>query len=227
MSPDAPLERGPVAPAVAEEFPGLGVLSCAVGPPARGHDDGVRERLAGLAGRLRGAQAVELRREPVPAAHRVFFRHVGLDPDVTRTPIEAAAVDRLVVGGHRGGGRLDDALLLALLETGVQVLAFDRGAAPVAPGVRTAAPGERLGGDPPRPLPAGRLVLEAAGRILAELFGLPDTAALPGRRSADLRLVAVQVPGVPDIAVEEALWTCQEALGAEMRDSPERARPAG
>lgn len=213
MSADAPLARGPVAPAVAEELPGLGVWSCAVGPPARGHDDGVRERLALLAGRFRGARAVELRREPVPAAHRVFFRHVGLDPDVTRTPIEAAAIDRLVVGGHRAGGRLDDALLLALLETGVQVLAFDAAAAAEPPGLRTPAPGEQLGGDPPRPLPAGRLVLDAGGRILAELFGLADPGALPGRRTAGLRLVAVQVPGVPDIAVEEALWTCQEALG--------------
>lgn len=212
MSAEAPLERGPVAPAVAEELPGLAVWSCAVGPPARGSDAGVRERLALLAGRLRGARAVELRREPVPAAHRVFFRHVGIDPDLERTPIEAAAVDRLVAGGHPGGGRLDDALLLALLETGVQVLAFDHAAAPVPVGLRTAAPGERLGADPPRPLPTGRLVLAAADRLLGELFGAVDPRVLPGRRSAGLRLVAVQVPGVPDIAVEEALWIGQEAL---------------
>ncbi|MCU0258592.1 MAG: hypothetical protein MUC84_00870 [Solirubrobacteraceae bacterium] len=215
MSADAPLVRGPVAPAVAAEFPGLAVWSCAVGPPARGHDPGVREQLALLSGRFHGARAVELRREPVPAAHRVFFRHVGLDPELTRTPIEAAALERLVAGGHRsGGGRLEDALLVALLETGVEVLAFDPDAAPAAPGLRTAAPGERLGADPALPLPTGRLVLDAAGRPLAELFGAVDPAVRVGRRSAGVRLVAVQVPGVPDISAEEALWTCQEALGA-------------
>jgi DNA/RNA-binding domain of Phe-tRNA-synthetase-like protein len=214
VSDEALLERGVVAPVIAEELPGLAVWSCAVGAPARTPDAGVRERLALLGERFHGARAVELRREPVPAAHRVFFRHVGLDPEVTRTPIEAAALERLVAGGHRsGGGRLDDALLLALLETGVQVLAFDLGVAPGPVGLRGAAPGERLGSDPALPLPAGRLLLDAAGRPLAELFGVVDPAAWPGRRTSALRLVAVQVPGVPDICVEEALWTCQEALG--------------
>jgi len=41
-------------------------------------------RLRGHADRIGGAQALALRGRDVPHAHRVFFRHVGLDPDEWR-----------------------------------------------------------------------------------------------------------------------------------------------
>ena len=165
MSEEAHIELGPVAPPLSAEFPELQVLSCEVdAPQGRSTDAGSRERLAVLASRMRGGQAVELRRQPVPAAYRVFFRHIGIDPDATRTPVEAAALARLVAGGHRSRGPLADAVRLALLDTGVPVTAFD--------------------------------------------------AADPDRRAGRLRLVAVRIPGVPSIHVEEALWTCQESLAA-------------
>ncbi len=65
----------------------------------------VRERLRELSNRFRGARAVGIRREPVSAAYRVFFRQIGLDPDVVRTPIEAAVLERMLRGGfHPSSG---------------------------------------------------------------------------------------------------------------------------
>lgn len=217
MSEQAPIERGAVAAELLAEFPELRVLSCEVPAPARGGDRGAgrRERLALLATRMRGARAVELRREPVPAAYRVFYRHVGIDPDVSRTPIEEAALTRLVQGGHRSRGTLADALLLALLDTGVPVTALDAGALEGLPGLRAARRGESLPGSPgPASLPSGRLVLADSRRALAPLFGEPGEGVAPTRHSTRLRLVAVKIPGVPSIHVEEALWTCEEALAA-------------
>lgn len=218
MNGEAPIELGAVAPGLLGEFPELQVLSCEVpAPERRTPDPGTRERLALLAARMRGGRAVELRREPVPAAYRVFYRHIGIDPDSTRTPVEEAAVARLVEGGHRSRGPLPDALLLALLDTGVPVSALDAATLDGLPGLRAAAAGERLGEGPEAaPLGSGRLVLADGRRVLGALFGdlAPDVA--PGRRTARLRLVAVRIPGVPSIHVEEALWTCQEALAAGM-----------
>ncbi|HVP03140.1 MAG TPA: hypothetical protein VMT10_11265 [Solirubrobacteraceae bacterium] len=210
---EAPLEHGRVAGELAVEFPDLDIVSVEVEIAGRRADPGVAERLAVLADRFRGRRAVELRREPVPAAYRVFFRHVGIDPEVRRTPIEEAAVVRLVEGGHRSAGRLDDALLLALLETAVPVTALDAVRADRPPGLRPAVRGERLGRGAAAPrLPAGRIVLADRGGPLAELFGTVAQDAAPGRGASRVRLVAVRIPGVPAIHVEEALWTCQEAL---------------
>jgi len=209
MSDDPAPDHGSVAPELAAEFPDLRCLSVVAGLPRGRRDPGIAERLAVLADRFHGRRAVELRREPVPAAYRVFFRHVGLDPEMQRTPIEEAAVVRLLEGGHRQGTVLDDALLLALLETAVPVTALDAAAVDGPPGLRLSARGERIG---PQELPAGRIVLADAARPLAELFGRLAPDVLPSRATTLLRLVAVQIPGVPAIHVEEALWTCQEAL---------------
>jgi DNA/RNA-binding domain of Phe-tRNA-synthetase-like protein len=220
VSDEAAIDRGTVAPTLSAEFPELRVLSCEVGAPAgRSTDPGSLERLALLASRMRGGRAVELRREPVPAAYRVFFRHIGIDPDATRTPIEEAALARLVEGGHRSRGPLADALLLALLDTAVPVNAFAAAAVTGVPGLRAAAPGERLGeGDRSRPLRAGQIVLADDAGPLAELCGELAPAAEPGRHTERLRLVAVRIPGVPSIHVEEALWTCQESLAAGLAE---------
>lgn len=207
------LEKGWVAARLAEEFPELAVFSVIVPAPAHRADAGVVERLGYLASRFNGRRAVEMRREPVPAAYRVFHRHLGLDPDVTRTPIEEAALERLVGGGHRSSGRVADALLLSLLETGVPVTAFDAASVDGPLGLREAVRGERLGSAEFAPEVApGRVVIADARRVLAALFGPPADDAAPGRRAERLALLAVQIPGVPSIHVEEALWTCCEAL---------------
>ena len=66
-----------------------------------------------------------MRTKPIPQAYRIFFRQIGLDPDVTRIPSEEAAVARLLHGEFRSAGLIPDACLVALIETGVPVWALD------------------------------------------------------------------------------------------------------
>ena len=210
---DLELEEGWVDATLQEEFPELRLLTGTLTAVGGRTPPGLKARLALLANRLRGAEAVLMRSRPVPHAYRVFFRHIGLDPDATRTPVEAAAMDRLVRGSYDAGGRVANALLLGLVETGVPVWAVDDATLDGPLGVRPAAAGERLGsGEYANDLPAGRLLVADAAGPVAVLFG--DVA--PGRevtsRTARLRLFAVGVAGVPAIHVEEALWACAEAV---------------
>jgi len=173
----------------------------------------IRDRLRDMSNRFRGARAVGIRREPVPAAYRVFFRQIGLDPDVVRTPIEAAVLERMLRGGFPSGGLLRDVLLIALIDTGVPVWAVDAESVDGPLGIRPSREGELLGEDPNVPaLPAGRLVIADASTALGILFGrlAPQYQAASATRR--LMLFAVQVAGVPRLFVEEALWTCRAAL---------------
>jgi DNA/RNA-binding domain of Phe-tRNA-synthetase-like protein len=175
----------------------------------------VRARLRELSSRFRGARAVGLRREPVPAAYRVFFRHIGLDPDVARTPIEDAVLERMLRGGFLSSGLLDDVLLIALLDTGVPVWALDADAVDGPLGIRAARDGETLGRSPHAPpLAAGRLVVADASAPRAVLFGELAPDARARARSKRLLLFSVLVEGVPPLYAEEALWSCAAALGA-------------
>jgi len=209
--------------AVAEELPGLRLLHTRVlvADAGRGSPPALRARLRELSNRWAGAQAVTLRQRPVPAAYRVFFRHIGLDPDVVRTPIEEAMLARMFQGGFHSGRLLADALLISLVDTGVPVWALDAGALDGPLGVRASRAGESLGRAPAAPaLPAGQLVVADASTVVAVLFGLIAPEHLPkveGRRSRsaqpqELELFTLQVPGVPSLHVEEALWMCTAML---------------
>jgi DNA/RNA-binding domain of Phe-tRNA-synthetase-like protein len=171
------------------------------------------ERLRELSNRVRGARGVGIRREPVPSAYRVFFRHIGLDPDVSRTPIEAAVLERMLHGGFLPGAMLDDALLIALLDTAVPVWALDTACVDGPLGIRPSSEGEPLGrSSDALLLPAGRLVIADRASALAVLFGdLADghTATSDTRR---VTLFSIQVAGVPTLYVEEALWSARAAL---------------
>lgn len=210
---DPAIEEGWIAEAVAAEHPDLRLRWIeARGGTARS-SPALQERLALLSDRFRGAQAVTMRREPVPHAYRAFFRSVGLDPDETRTPVEAAALERLVQGGFAARERVADALLLALVETAVPLWAVDAGALDGPLGVREAQRGERLGHGAYAPdLAPGRLVVADAARPVAVLFGAVAASHLPGPATPALRVFTLQVAGVPELHVEEALWTCAEAL---------------
>ena len=81
----------------------------------------------------------------MPSAYRVFFRHIGLDPDVQRTPVEAAVLERMLRGGFLSGGMLDDILLIALMDTGVPVWALDAAHVEGPLGIRPSA-GRRAAG---------------------------------------------------------------------------------
>jgi DNA/RNA-binding domain of Phe-tRNA-synthetase-like protein len=173
----------------------------------------VRERLRELSNRYRGARAVGVRREPVPAAYRVFFRHIGLDPDVARTPIEAAVLERMLRGGFLPGHLLEDVLLIALVDTGVPVWALDSGSVDGPLGIRSSREGERLGRSAGGlALPVGRLVIADASAALAVLFGQLAPELRPAAATRRLTLFAVAVAGVPALYAEEALWMCHAAL---------------
>lgn len=198
-----------------DEFPRLGLVSLTVSVDGRlGRSPrGVRERLALLADRFHGADALVLRQRPVPHAYRVFFRHIGLDPDVTRVPVEAAAVERLMRGGFPSRGLVEDALTIAVMETGVPVRALDASVVQGALGLRLTGQRESLGsGEEATPLPAGRIVVADERAPLALLFGDQAPGTGVRRETRRVLLYAVTVDGVPAIHVEEALWTCAETL---------------
>jgi DNA/RNA-binding domain of Phe-tRNA-synthetase-like protein len=201
---------------VAEEFPELGLVQMDVDARPGRSPRSVRQHLRHLSDRVRGARAVAQRQEPIPWAYRVFYRHVGLDPDADRTPAEAAMLDRLMRGGFRSENLLDDALLIALVETGVPIWALDAARVEGTMGVRPAAPGERLGRRrEATPLPSGRLVAADDDAPLAVLFGeIAPGHGVTGDTEA-MRLFSVQVAGVPSIYVEEALFQCAEILRGE------------
>jgi DNA/RNA-binding domain of Phe-tRNA-synthetase-like protein len=155
-----------------------------------------------------------MRTWPIPHAYRAFFRQIGLDPDVDRIPSEQAAVSRLLYGGFRSRGALEDALLVGLIETGVPVWALDADLVdPGGLGIRTTLAGDVLGrGEHAHGVPAGRLVVADAQCIHAMLFGQVATGHGAGSRTRRIALFSVGVEGVPAIHVEEALWVCAEAL---------------
>jgi DNA/RNA-binding domain of Phe-tRNA-synthetase-like protein len=198
---------------LAAEFPELRLWT-ATAPARQGRSTpGVKERLRALSNRFSGARAVQLRADPIPHAYRVFFRHIGLDPDTERTPVEAAVVDRLFHGGFRSRGLIEDALLLAVAETGVPVWALDDATLSGELGIRAAQDGERLGhSEYAHDLVPGRLVVADGARPVAALFGATAPEHEPGAATERLRLYTVQPPGVPTIYVEESFWLVAEAL---------------
>lgn len=212
MTADPPLRRGWVAPAVADEFPDLGLVMCDVDAAGGRTSPAVRERLRTLSNRFTGARAVTLRQEPVPWAYRVFFRQVGIDPDERRTPIEQIAIDRLTHGGFKSLGRVQDALLIATLETAVPVIALDAARIEGELGLRPTERGEKLGGDG-RSVAGGQVAIADSARSLGILFGDLADGVTPTTETTRVTLAAVRVKGVPGVSVEEALWTGAELLG--------------
>jgi DNA/RNA-binding domain of Phe-tRNA-synthetase-like protein len=214
MSADEPqLVDGIVDPQLAGELPGLRLRwTHADGRPGRTPPE-LRARLDDVTSRFRGANAVLLRSRPVPHAYRVLFRHIGLDPDRDRTPVEQAAVRRLITGAFCSGDRLTDALALSVIETGVPIVAFDDAALDGEVVLRAARAGETIAeGEYAHDVPAGRLVLADAAGPVAVLFGRLSDRHTPTARTRRLRLVAIRAPGVPEAHVDEALWLAHAAL---------------
>ena len=204
-----------IAPEVAEEFAELRLHELTLDARSGSSPLELRERLRVLSDRFRGAQAVVMRQQPVPWAYRVFFRHIGLDPDVDRTPVEALALERLKTGGFKSRSLLDDALTIAVMETGVPVWALDAERVEGEVGIRPAQRGERFGeGEYASDIPAGRLLLADDAGPVGVLFGalVPRRGVTPA--TSRMTLLSVQVAGVPDIHVEEALWTVSEILSS-------------
>jgi len=197
--------QGWVAPRIAAELPGLGLAWVEVdGRPAKSPEP-VRRRLRQLSDRFYGAQAIRLRELPIPWAYRVFFRQIGLDPDRSPVPVERLAVERLHDGGFRSRGLPRDALTIAIVETGVALRAFDADRLEGDLCIRESAPGESLPGRPGELAHGTLMIADDAGPV-ALLFGAAAEGYAIEPASRRFAIVATQVNGVPQIAVEEALW---------------------
>jgi DNA/RNA-binding domain of Phe-tRNA-synthetase-like protein len=152
-----------------------------------------------------------MRQRPIPWAYRVFFRQIGLDPDQTRTPIEELALERMKKGAFVSQSQLDDALTIAIVETGVALRAFDADRLQGRLGIRASAPGEALEGRPGE-LPSETLVIADEQRPVGLLFGATAEGRGVDPKTGRITVLAVGVKGVPEIAVEEALWVARAAL---------------
>jgi DNA/RNA-binding domain of Phe-tRNA-synthetase-like protein len=204
--------QGWVAPRIAAEFPGLGIAWIDLEAAAGRSSEGIRRRLRDLSDRFYGSQAIQIRERPIPWAYRVFFRQIGLDPDRTRTPIEQLVLDRLHDGAFRSRGLPADALTVATVETGVALRAFDAERLEGELCIRDSAPGEALPGRPGE-LAQGTLAVADERGPVGLLFGAAGEGYEAGPDARRLKVAAIQVKGVPQIAVDEALWL----VGATLR----------
>jgi len=208
MSSERLAVPGTVQPSLAAEFPGLQLRWTALSTQGGPSPAELRARLRDLADRGRGSRVVAMRTQPVAHAYRAFYRHTGLDPDVTRIASEQAALRRLLEGGFSSHGRIPDALLIALVETGVPVWALRAEAVdPESLTIRLGRPGE--------PAVEGRLVIADARRVHGPLLGTPDRQSAARNRDQRLVLVCAGVDGVPTLFLEEALWLCAEILAPD------------
>jgi DNA/RNA-binding domain of Phe-tRNA-synthetase-like protein len=206
-------EPGWIEPALAEEFPGLSIFSTVLEVAAGRSPEALREQLRSLSDRIGGPQAIQLRQQPIPWAYRVFFRHIGLDPDTTRTPVEQLIFERIHDGSFKSRNRVDDALTIAMVEVGVALRALDADRVEGRIGLRLSAEGEGFEGRVSA-LPAGTIVLADEQRPLGILFDRTAEGRGVRRGTRRVTVVAIGVRGVPDIALEEGLWVAGSALHA-------------
>ena len=207
-----PLPRlGWVAPHLAGEFPGLAISWVEVDARPRKSPEPVRRRLRDLSDRFYGAHAIHMRERPIPWAYRVFFRQIGLDPDRDPTPVEALALERLHDGAFKRHGLPQDALTIAIAETGVALRAFDADQLRGRLCIRDSAPGESLAGRPGE-LAQGTLVVADERAPIGLLFGADAEGKGVERETRRIAVVAVQVNGVPQMTVDEALWIVAATL---------------
>jgi AcrR family transcriptional regulator/DNA/RNA-binding domain of Phe-tRNA-synthetase-like protein len=203
------LLRAPVANDLRADFPELAIWTAELVARRSPSPDAVRRRLEAAGDRVTGADAIGTRGESTPWAYRVFARRLGIDPDATDSPVEAAAMQRS--DASPPGFLPEDAQLIAVAETGVPVLAFDADKIDGDLWLRRAEPGERVGDHSVEP---GRPVLADRTRAVAAPFGPADPSAAITPETERIALVALQVKGVPDLGVEEALWTVVEIAQA-------------
>ena len=119
----------------------------------------------------------------------------------------ARRLERLLHGGFRSTDPISDACVVAVIETGVPVWALD------AAGVDPDPPGLGIGlADGPGRRP-GSLVVRDRRTVHAPLFGAPLPGHQPRPSAPSVVLYALGVAGVPQIHIDEALWTAADLLG--------------
>jgi DNA/RNA-binding domain of Phe-tRNA-synthetase-like protein len=213
MGWDPAPRQGWVAPHIASEFPGLGIAWVEVDAKPGRSPEPVRQRLRDLSDRTYGSQAIRLRERPIPWAYRVFYRQIGLDPDRNRTAVEQLTLDRLHDGGFLSHGLPADALTVAIVETGVSLRCFDADSLLGGLCIRDSAPGEKLPGNPAE-LAQGTLTIADEIKPVGLLFGTTAEGYEVEGSCRRVAVAAIQVKGVPQIAVEEALWMAAATLEA-------------
>jgi DNA/RNA-binding domain of Phe-tRNA-synthetase-like protein len=204
-------ESGWVAPELREEFEGLALRYAVIDRGSGRSPAEVKSRLKELGNRFAGPQAINLRHQPIPWAYRVFYRHIGLDPDEQPTPVEELALERMKKGGFGSKNLLDDALTIAIVESKVALRAFDADKLEGGLGIRPTSAGEGLEGRPGS-LPEGTLVIADAARPVSLLFGTTADGRGVHPKTKRTTLCAIGVKGVPDIAIEEAIWLAADVL---------------
>ena len=218
---DGPRAGAGSPPGVAAELPGAAAVPRPTRPRApRAQPAGVRERLALLSDRFRGAQALELRREAVPARLPRLL------------PPRRARPRRRPPAGRGGDARPADARRLPVGSRLPTTRCCSRWWRPACRCGRSTPPrstarsacarrraGERLGEGELAAAArrAGWCVADARGPV-AVLFGdvAPERAPRPATRPrcACSRCAS---PASREVHVEEALWTCAEALSTAPR----------
>ena len=207
---DLELSEGWVEAELAADFPELALVHTELDVRPRRSPREVKQRLRLLADRYTGAKVIHMRQDAVPWAYRVFSRQVGIDPDSDRTPVEALAVERLRHGGLKSENVVDDALTIAIAETGVPVFVLDAAKVEGELGLRLARAGEQL--TELRPLRARQLVVADDRRPLALVLGAVSEDVGVTTGTEHMHLCALRVKGVPPIVAEEALWIAAETL---------------
>jgi hypothetical protein len=109
---------------------------------------------------------------------------------------------------------VDDARLIAVIETGVSVWALDADLVDAGGlGIRVTKADDKLGsGEEARALAPGQLAVADARLVHALLFDEVAPEHGVGRSTERAALFAVGVEGVPSIHIEEALWITVEAM---------------
>jgi hypothetical protein len=147
---------------------------------ARLSSAGVVEELDALAQRTTGPTAVRAATQPIASAYRALRVGLGLDADSSHDSLEAVIRRRLVEGGFRSYGQPSDAITIAMLETGVPIVALHAEGGEVSLGVDT----------------DGVVSLLRDGLVVAHLFGDLPGEAVPQKGAQKALLVAVVAPGV-------------------------------
>ncbi len=152
------LRRAPVLGNLRAELPELALWTAQVEARSGTSPASVRRRLKALGRRLTSAEAGGARQEATPWAYRVLLRQLGVDPAEPHSVTEELALRPAEARDLDSAGLPADALVVAAIETGVPLLAFDADLLRGELALRSARAGERLGGDG-SPLAEGRVVI--------------------------------------------------------------------
>jgi TetR/AcrR family transcriptional regulator len=208
-APESPvrdaLRRAPVLGPLRTELPELALWTAELEAKPTASPKSVLGRLKALGSRVSAAEATGARRESTPWAYRVLARQLGEADTKGACLIEQLALRPAEAGELRSGGLPHDALLIAVLETGVPLLAFDADRLEGGLALRRARAGEPLGGE-------GSVVVADRQRPVAVLLGEQAQDTAVSKRTRRIVLAAVQAKGVGNLAVEEALWTAIEIM---------------